>query len=61
MRVTVATEEGETYAVDVAPEMELENVLALLEADVSGCSSAGSLDSPCCSLSTCRNLFPTLV
>jgi hypothetical protein len=35
MRLTVATEDGDTYTVDVAPEMELENVLALLEADVS--------------------------
>jgi hypothetical protein len=34
MRVTFATEEGETYTVDVDATMELENVAALLEAEV---------------------------
>lgn len=35
MRLTVATEEGDTFSIDVDPGMELENVSALLEADVS--------------------------
>lgn len=34
MRLTVATEEGSTFNIDVDPGMELENVAALLEADV---------------------------
>ncbi|KAM0786171.1 hypothetical protein ACM66B_006978 [Microbotryomycetes sp. NB124-2] len=33
MRVTVATEDGQTFVIDVDPTMELENVQALLEAD----------------------------
>lgn len=34
MRLTVATEEGSTLNIDVDPGMELENVAALLEAEV---------------------------
>jgi hypothetical protein len=34
MRLSFATEQGETYTVDVDPSMELENVTALLEAEV---------------------------
>jgi hypothetical protein len=34
MRLTVATEEGSTFNIDVDPDMELENVAALLEAEV---------------------------
>ncbi|ORY58331.1 ubiquitin-related domain-containing protein [Leucosporidium creatinivorum] len=33
MRLTVATEEGSTFNIDVDPGMELENVAALLEAE----------------------------
>ncbi|KAK4051473.1 DNA damage-inducible protein 1 [Microbotryomycetes sp. JL221] len=33
MRVTIATEDGQTFVIDVDPTMELENVAALLEAD----------------------------
>jgi hypothetical protein len=35
MRVTFATEDGETFTVDVDATMELENVAALLEVEVS--------------------------
>ncbi|KAK4050003.1 DNA damage-inducible protein 1 [Microbotryomycetes sp. JL201] len=36
MRVTIATEDGQTFVIDVDPSMELENVHALLEADTLG-------------------------
>lgn len=35
MRLTIATEDGQTFNVDVDATMELENVAALLEAEVS--------------------------
>lgn len=35
MQVTFVTDLGQTYAVDIDPDMELENVMALLEAEVS--------------------------
>lgn len=35
MRLTIATEEGSTFNIDVDSSMELENVMALLEAEVS--------------------------
>lgn len=35
MRLTIATEEGSTFNIDVDASMELENLMALLEAEVS--------------------------
>lgn len=35
MRLVVATEEGDTYNLDVSKDIELENLQALLEAEVS--------------------------
>jgi hypothetical protein len=35
MRLTIATEEGTTFNIEVDASMELENVMALLEAEVS--------------------------
>lgn len=35
MQLTFVTDLGQTYAVDIDPDMELENVMALLEAEVS--------------------------
>ncbi len=35
MRVTFATEIGDSYTVEIDPQMELENIMALLEAEVS--------------------------
>ena len=35
VHLTVATEDGSTFPIDVDLSMELENVMALLEADVS--------------------------
>jgi hypothetical protein len=34
MELTLLTEMGETYVVEIDPEMELENVMALIEAEV---------------------------
>lgn len=39
MRLTIATEEGSTFNIDVDSSMELENVMALLEAEVSKTST----------------------
>jgi hypothetical protein len=36
MRLTFVTDLGQTYVVEIDPKMELENVMALLEAEVSG-------------------------
>ena len=35
MRLTFVNDLGQTYSVDIDPDMELENVMALLEAEVS--------------------------
>jgi len=35
MRLTFVTDLGQTYVVEIDPKMELENVMALLEAEVS--------------------------
>lgn len=35
MRLTFVTDLGQTYIVEIDPKMELENVMALLEAEVS--------------------------
>jgi hypothetical protein len=35
MELTFVTDLGESYAVEIDPNMELENVMALLEAEVS--------------------------
>ena len=35
MRLTFVNDFGQTYSVDIDPDMELENVMALLEAEVS--------------------------
>ena len=35
MRLTFVTDLGQTYTVEIDPKMELENVMALLEAEVS--------------------------
>jgi len=35
MQLTFVTDLGQSYAVDIDPDMELENVMALLEAEVS--------------------------
>jgi hypothetical protein len=40
MRLTFVNDLGQTYSVDIDPDMELENVMALLEAEVS-CPPAG--------------------
>jgi hypothetical protein len=37
MRLTFVTDMGATYTVEIDPKMELENVMALLEAEVSEC------------------------
>lgn len=34
MNLTFVTETGETYAIEIDPQMELENIMALLEAEV---------------------------
>ena len=34
MELTFATELGQTFSVEIDPQMELENVMALLEAEV---------------------------
>lgn len=34
MQLTFVTDLGQSYAVDIDPDMELENVMALLEAEV---------------------------
>lgn len=34
MRITFVTDLGATYSVEIDPKMELENVMALLEAEV---------------------------
>lgn len=34
MRLTFLTETGQPYAVEIDPQMELENIMALLEAEV---------------------------
>jgi len=36
MRITFVTDLGATYTVEIDPKMELENVMALLEAEVGG-------------------------
>jgi DNA damage-inducible protein 1 len=36
MRLTFVTDLGAAYSVEIDPKMELENVMALLEAEVSG-------------------------
>jgi len=39
MRLTFVTDMGQSYAIEVDPQMEFENIMALLEADVSDRSS----------------------
>jgi len=39
MRLTFVTDLGQTYTVEIDPKMELENVMALLEAEVSDFST----------------------
>lgn len=34
MRITFITDVGQSYVIEVDPQMELENIMALLEADV---------------------------
>jgi hypothetical protein len=34
MHIVFVTEVGETYSVDIDPQMEVENIMALLEAEV---------------------------
>lgn len=34
MRLTFATETGQTFVIEIDPQMELENIMALLEAEV---------------------------
>jgi hypothetical protein len=36
MQLTFVNDFGQTFAVEIDPKMELENVMALLEAEVSG-------------------------
>lgn len=38
MELTFITELGQTFRVEIDPEMELENVMALLEVEVKACS-----------------------
>jgi len=40
MRLTFANDFGQTFTVEIDPEMELENVMALLEAEASSSSSS---------------------
>lgn len=35
MQLTFATDLGQTYMIEIDPQMELENIMALLEAEVS--------------------------
>lgn len=35
MRITFVTDVGESYALEIDPNMEMENIMALLEAEVS--------------------------
>jgi hypothetical protein len=35
MQITFVTDVGESYVLEIDPNMELENIMALLEADVS--------------------------
>jgi hypothetical protein len=46
MQLTFVTDLGQSYAVDIDPDMELENVMALLEAEVSRLLSTPLLSSP---------------
>ncbi|KAG8920303.1 DNA damage-inducible protein 1, partial [Tulasnella sp. 417] len=36
MRLTFVTDIGQSYVIEVDPQMELENIMALLEAEASG-------------------------
>jgi len=40
MQLTFVTDLGQSYAVDIDPDMELENVMALLEAEVRQANSS---------------------
>lgn len=42
MQLTFVTDLGATYTIEIDPKMEFENVMALLEAEVSGFSQASS-------------------
>ncbi|KAG1755343.1 hypothetical protein EDB19DRAFT_1660549 [Suillus lakei] len=46
MQLTFVTDLGQSYAVDIDPDMELENVMALLEAEVSRLVSIPHPSSP---------------
>jgi hypothetical protein len=46
MQLTFVTDLGQSYAVDIDPDMELENVMALLEAEVSRLLSTPLPSSP---------------
>ena len=46
MRLTFVNDLGQAYSVDIDSEMELENVMALLEAEVSCPLQAHRVDSP---------------
>ena len=41
MELTFITELGQSFVVEIDPNMELENVMALLEAEVRGVGRAG--------------------
>jgi hypothetical protein len=46
MQLTFVTDLGQSYAVDIDPDMELENVMALLEAEASRLLSTPLPSSP---------------
>jgi hypothetical protein len=45
MQLTFVNDLGQTYPVEIDPQMELENVMALLEAEVRPCPT--SFHQPC--------------
>lgn len=43
MRLTFVTDIGQSYVIEVDPQMELENIMALLEAEASGAGQSETL------------------
>lgn len=41
MRISFVTDLGQTYAIEIDPQMELENIMALLEAEVRAAARCG--------------------
>ena len=44
MELTFVTDLGQSFVIEIDPNMELENVMALLEAEVSGHECIGGTD-----------------